>query len=151
MPSSRGSSQPRDWSHISCVSCNAGGFFTAEPLKKPSCSSTKVLSQGKWGTNHASLGRSSLSKDGPHVVIHTPWAQVPLGAGLAISNPGEAAGRGHGQSSCLQTLSHSKWLSVALRMTSSYAQDQGQTETWTVLWASLQRDQPGLGVGGGPD
>ena len=89
-------------------SCNAGGFFTAEPLKKPSCSSTKVLSQGKWGTNHASLGRSSLSKDGPHVVIHTPWAQVPLGAGLAISNPGEAAGRGHGQSSCLWNLSHSK-------------------------------------------
>ena len=28
MPSSRGSSQPRDWTHISCVSCIAGGFFT---------------------------------------------------------------------------------------------------------------------------
>ena len=29
--SSRGSSWPRDWTHVSCVSCTAGGFFTAEP------------------------------------------------------------------------------------------------------------------------
>ena len=28
---SRGSSQPRDRAHISCVSCTEGGFFTAEP------------------------------------------------------------------------------------------------------------------------
>ena len=28
MPSSRGSSRPRDRTHISCVSCTAGGFFT---------------------------------------------------------------------------------------------------------------------------
>ena len=28
MPSSRGSSQPKDQSHVSCVSCIAGGFFT---------------------------------------------------------------------------------------------------------------------------
>ena len=32
MPSSRGSSQPRDWTHISFI---AGRFFTAEPLRKP--------------------------------------------------------------------------------------------------------------------
>ena len=30
MPSSRGSSQPRDQTHASCVSCTAGGFFTPE-------------------------------------------------------------------------------------------------------------------------
>ena len=35
MPSSRGSSQPRDRTQVSCGSCVAGGFFTAEPLKKP--------------------------------------------------------------------------------------------------------------------
>ena len=29
---SKGSSQPRDWTHISCI---AGGFFTAESLGKP--------------------------------------------------------------------------------------------------------------------
>ena len=32
---SRGSSQPRHQSRVSCVSCIAGGFFTAEPLEKP--------------------------------------------------------------------------------------------------------------------
>ena len=34
MPSSRGSSQPRDWTHASCNSCTAGGLSTAEPLGK---------------------------------------------------------------------------------------------------------------------
>ena len=27
--------QPREWAYISCVSCIAGRFFTAEPLRKP--------------------------------------------------------------------------------------------------------------------
>ena len=30
MPSSRGSSQPRDWTQVSCVSWIASGFFTAD-------------------------------------------------------------------------------------------------------------------------
>ena len=35
MPFSRGSSQPRNRTHISCGSCSAGGVFTTEPLGKP--------------------------------------------------------------------------------------------------------------------
>ena len=35
MPSSRGSSPPRDGTHVSCVSCIADGFLTAEPPVKP--------------------------------------------------------------------------------------------------------------------
>ena len=35
MPSSRGSSWPRDWTRVSCGSCIAGRFFTAEPPEKP--------------------------------------------------------------------------------------------------------------------
>ena len=35
VPSSRGSSWPRDWTHVSCGSCIAGGFFTTEPPRKP--------------------------------------------------------------------------------------------------------------------
>ena len=35
MPSTRGSFWPRDWTHVSCISCTAGGFFTTEPLGKP--------------------------------------------------------------------------------------------------------------------
>ena len=34
MPSSRGSSWPRNWTCISCVSCIAGRVFTTEPLGK---------------------------------------------------------------------------------------------------------------------
>ena len=34
MPFSRGSSQPRDWTCVFCVSCIAGGFFTTEPPEK---------------------------------------------------------------------------------------------------------------------
>ena len=30
----KGSSQPRNQTHVSCVSCIAGGFFTAEPSGK---------------------------------------------------------------------------------------------------------------------
>ena len=37
MPSSRGSSRPKDWTQVSCI---AGGFFTAEPPGKPSFWST---------------------------------------------------------------------------------------------------------------
>ena len=35
IPSSRGSSWPRDGAHITCGSCPAGRFFTAEPPGKP--------------------------------------------------------------------------------------------------------------------
>ena len=37
MPSSRGSSQPRDQTRISCVSRIAGGFFTTEPQGSQKC------------------------------------------------------------------------------------------------------------------
>ena len=36
MPSYRGSSRPRDQTHVSYSSCIANRFFTAEPLGKPS-------------------------------------------------------------------------------------------------------------------
>ena len=37
MPSSRGSSQPRDQTRVSYVSCIADRFFTTEPPGKPLC------------------------------------------------------------------------------------------------------------------
>ena len=40
MPSSRGSSQPRNRTHVSWISCTAGQFFTTEPLGKPTVSPT---------------------------------------------------------------------------------------------------------------
>ena len=35
IPSSKGSSRPRNQTYVSCNSCTAGRFFTAEPLGKP--------------------------------------------------------------------------------------------------------------------
>ena len=35
MPSSRGSSPPRDQTCVSCIFCIADGFYTTEPLRKP--------------------------------------------------------------------------------------------------------------------
>ena len=35
MSCSRGSSQPRDWTRVSCVSCIAGKFFTIWTTRKP--------------------------------------------------------------------------------------------------------------------
>ena len=49
--SCRGSSWPRDQTHISCVPCIAGGFLTAEPPLKPIYNITCCLTLaflGKW-------------------------------------------------------------------------------------------------------
>ena len=43
MPSSRGSSPPRDRTQVSCGSCIAGGFFTAEPPGKPNMTWGKLI------------------------------------------------------------------------------------------------------------
>ena len=51
MPSSSGSSWPRDRTHISCVSCIVGRFFTTEPPQKPSSSLT-------WHHNMIHIGRA---------------------------------------------------------------------------------------------
>jgi len=40
--SSRGSSPPRDWTGISCVSWISGRFFTVEPLGKPDVPWTRI-------------------------------------------------------------------------------------------------------------
>ena len=42
MPSSRGSSSPKDQSHVSCSSCIAGGFFTAESQGSPTYETTFI-------------------------------------------------------------------------------------------------------------
>ena len=44
MTSSRGSSQHKDWTRVSCVFCIADRFFTAKPLGKPYILEIKTLS-----------------------------------------------------------------------------------------------------------
>ena len=43
MPSSKGSSQPRDWNCCSCISCFEGRHFTPKPLGKPLGMTTSYL------------------------------------------------------------------------------------------------------------
>ena len=42
MPFSRGASPPRDRTHVSCVSCTADRFFTAESPGKPQMANTHM-------------------------------------------------------------------------------------------------------------
>ena len=64
MPSSRGSSVPRDRTHISCI---AGRYFTAEPLGKPRVSSiyspliSTTCSIGCWKPTTGSLGMLNVN------------------------------------------------------------------------------------------
>ena len=46
MPSSRGSSRPKNWT---CVSCTASGFVTAEPSGKPTIQKINILLLGERG------------------------------------------------------------------------------------------------------
>ena len=50
MPSSRESSWPRDRTHISCGSCTAGRFFTAEPPGKAHLTLIIYLKARSWDT-----------------------------------------------------------------------------------------------------
>ena len=64
MPSPRGSYRPRDQTRVSCISCTAGEFFTAEPLGKP------VLRLQQW-SNILSITPACLSKPTPGHELHT--------------------------------------------------------------------------------
>ena len=49
IPFSRGSSWPRNGTHISCISCTAGGFLTSEPPGKPMYSNVCMLIPSSQG------------------------------------------------------------------------------------------------------
>ena len=48
MPSSRGSSRPRDRTCVSCISCIAGRFFTTEPPPIKCCTCRRFLCGMHW-------------------------------------------------------------------------------------------------------
>ena len=67
-PSSRGSSQPRDWTHVSCVSCIGRLIlYTAPSVGKPNkqCQSTQ------WEVH-----RKSLNKVGAVPLRRSDWAET---------------------------------------------------------------------------
>ena len=86
MPSSRGSSWPNDWTHVSCISCIADRFFTTEP---PRCSTCTLL--------YTQLGFPSGS-----AVENLPAMEEG-----SIAGSGRSPGEGNGnplQYSCLENL-----------------------------------------------
>ena len=59
-PFSRKSSQLRNLTLVSCVSCIAGGFFTTEPLGKPGCSVDGVKEEKEWQAEGKDLGITGI-------------------------------------------------------------------------------------------
>ena len=96
MTSSRGSSQPRDQTSVSCVSCIAGGFFTTELLSSAQSLHTKhpvpnsllqqwmaqcELSNPKAWNCRLPVDRSPRSRTRAHDMLAEPgprglWTQV---------------------------------------------------------------------------
>ena len=60
MPSSRGSSRPKDRTHVSCVSCVGGEFFTTEPLKYSSSNQKAHKVQKRMGVGEILLSILSI-------------------------------------------------------------------------------------------
>ena len=51
----RGSFQPREWTHVSCVACIGGGFFTTEP---PEISLTEEIEMSSFQYNQGKRQRN---------------------------------------------------------------------------------------------
>ena len=77
MPSSRGSSPPRDRTHISCMSCIAGGFFTAESLGKPPEDGLLNLSIATWLCQRASVRKLRPPPTPCHICFGHIFCQLP--------------------------------------------------------------------------
>ena len=95
--SSRGSSQARDRSHVSCVSYIAGGFFTADPLEK----------LNKYFTTYYLLG--TVSSLFYRLILTTGTFQVVQGLRLCNPNAG-----GLGSVPGQETRSHILQLTVCM-------------------------------------
>ena len=102
---SRGSSWCRDWTPISCVSCIASGFFTAEPPGKPSVAQSRlssVLNLGKCRLcrpvrcsptgGHKETGFQSPSGRGEKLDSLGWWWQLPRGELMGQGSPWDLPG-----------------------------------------------------------
>ena len=83
MPSSRGSSRPRDQIWVSCI---AGRFLTTEPLEKPDL----MPSTNKHPT-HKRVGAAALHREWAGAGEHKLWHKQWPGAAAGIVSLGESA------------------------------------------------------------
>ena len=82
MPSSRGSSLPRDWTQVSCVSDIAGRFFTTEPSGKPL---NFFLPSFYWQRPSRTLSHVSLQPELKGIVLISGNPSLSNSKGLSIS------------------------------------------------------------------
>ena len=76
---SRGSFQPRDQTHVSCVSCTASRFYTTEPSGKPLFSSTQPLNDCVTPSGLRPFSFSVVSPGWAH-----PHPELPLADGSQV-------------------------------------------------------------------
>ena len=111
---SRGSSQPRDQTGVSCI---AGGFFTTEPPEKPSLSWVSLTSHGDLKKRLSSILKWHWNEKASHVLflIYIPdlnssgasqvvlvVKNLPANAGDAGLIPGSGRSPGGGNGNPLQ-------------------------------------------------
>ena len=82
MPSSRGSSLPRDWTRVSYVSSTAGRFFTTEPSGKPL---NFFLPSFYWQRPSQTLSHISLQPEWKGIVLISGKSSLSNSKGLSIS------------------------------------------------------------------
>ena len=138
MPSSRGSSRPRDRTCVSCSSCTAGRFFTAKPLGKPSdapFSSVQSLSHvWLFETLWTAAPQASLSITNSQSLLKLMSIELVMPSNHLIPF-----------SSCLQSFPASKSFQMNKFFTSGgqsigvSASDKGEKERYTHLNAEFQR------------
>ena len=73
MPSSKGSSQPRNWTHVFCGSGIAGRSFTTEPPGKPKWawgSTKRAIREWSWCSSRPCPQAPTLTQDLPPMMFH---------------------------------------------------------------------------------
>ena len=81
------SPRPGDWTRVSCGSCIAGGFFSAEPLGRSRWSHTMVLKRRQLcdSPKGLELTQTSIISSSPVLLIHDGWAAAE---GCLLLDPG---------------------------------------------------------------
>ena len=91
MPSSRGASLPRDRTCVSCISCTADGFFTAEPPEKPhNFSQVQSLSRVRFFVTPWTAARQaslSITNSWSTPKTHVHWVGDAIRPSHSLSSP----------------------------------------------------------------
>ena len=78
VPFSRGSSRPRDRTHVSCGSRIVGGFFIAEPPGKPNLNKKEILKRGDiFAIEQKLIPEKAMAPHSSTLAWKIPWMEEP--------------------------------------------------------------------------